>query len=311
MIISVMVFSIMKRSSLFIATILPSFIYGQINYTGSVVNKRNGEKIPFASVGLIKENTGINADEYGYFLLISNKNIAADTLIVSCVGFKTFKLPLNKQVNENLLIALDEKNSELGEVIITSGKYVTSTILNEFSNCGNSYVGSSGYQTQLAQHFQAPMRNSLLGNVKICRMHIPFLSPEKARFRIRIYDMDSITLGPGKDLCNQVIEVKSGEKNISIDMEKYKLRIPGRDFFVAIEWLKIPFNENRRKTKMADGRVIETITYRPSIGWTDNQGAKMEAWMLDYKGNWRPMFNSNNKTSVSISVECLTQKTPN
>ena len=128
------------------------------------------------------------------------------------------------------------------------------------------------------------------------------LHPEKTKFRIRIYDIDSVTMGPTHDLCDSII-VKTGSKFITVNLEKYKIRIPQKDFSVAIEWLKIPHNESKHKIKHADGKVTETITYRPSIGWTDNQHSTMEAWMLDYKGTWRPMFNMHNKTGVSISAK--------
>ena len=52
-----------------------------------------------------------------------------------------------------------------------------------------------------------------------------------------------------------------------------------------------------------DGKLVEHITYRPSIGWTDNLNPKMEAWSLDYNNVWRPMWKMNNKTSISIAAK--------
>ena len=63
----------------------------------------------------------------------------------------------------------------------------------------------------------------------------------------------------------------------------------------------IPFNESKSKMKV-NGIETEYISYRPSIGWTDNINSKMEAWGLDYRNIWRPMFKMNNKTSISISA---------
>ena len=53
---------------------------------------------------------------------------------------------------------------------------------------------------------------------------------------------------------------------------------------------------------MSDGKTIELLTYRPSIGWTDNISPKVEAWTLDYKNVWRRLGNLNGKTSVSIEA---------
>jgi len=113
--------------------------------------------------------------------------------------------------------------------------------------------------------------------------------------------MDTLSKAPSKDLCNQIIEVITRRKTINLNLEKYKIYIPDKDFFVAIEWLKIPFNENKFKVKI-NGDKVDRISYRPSIGWTDNVNSKMEAWMLNYKNEWHPMFQMNNKTSVSIAA---------
>lgn len=249
----------------------------------------------------MKENIGTNANEDGIFILLSKGTKENDTLIISCVGYRTQKLPIDRNNKTGLVIELTEQATILNEVVVKNKTNWTTETLNDFSKCGSSFITSSGYQTQLAQHFEAKEENSILTEIKICRMAIALLDPEKTIFRIRIYDIDTITKSPSTDLCDQIIEVKTRSKTISINLEEYKIHIPSKDFFVAVEWLKIPFNESKSKMKV-NGKEVEHITYRPSIGWTDNVNSKMEAWMLDYKNVWRPMFKMNNKTSVSISA---------
>ena len=251
-------------------------------------------------MGLIKENIGTNADEVGGFTLTSGNRKQNDTLLISCVGYETLKIPA-ANLSSNISIALNERESKLTEVIITAKNNWAFTTLNEFSNCGNHFVGSNGYQTQLAQHFHTSTDNSYLTEIKICRMSFNNFDPEKTMFRIRIYDIDTITKAPSSDLCDEVIEVKSKSKFINLNLEKYKINIPNKDFFVAIEWLKIPYNE-RKTTMKIKGKEFESIMYRPSIGLTDAINEKMEAWMLDYRNVWKPMFKMDNKTSVSISA---------
>lgn len=279
----------------------PLCIFGQFSLQGKVINAKSKEIIPFATIGLIKENIGTNANDVGVFSLISRTTKANDTLIVSCVGFITQKLPLDGNNKTNLIIEMTEQIAFLNEVVIKNKINWTTETLNEFSKCGNSFIASNGFQTQLAQHFQVKEENSILTDIKICRMSSGLLDLEKTIFRIRIYDIDTLMKSPSTDLCDKIIEVKTRSKIINLDLEKYKIHIPTKDFFVAIEWLKIPFNESNSKIKV-NGKEVESITYRPSIGWTDNVNSKMEAWMLDYKNVWRPMFKMNNKTSVSISA---------
>ena len=285
-----------------IILIFPLITFGQSSISGKVVNSKTKLAIPFVTVGLLKENIGTNSSEEGNFKLTSIKLFSTDTLIFSCVGFNTLKLPVNFNEKSEVTYELIEKFSILDEVIVSSKKDWNFIRLNDFSKCGNSFITSSGFQTQLAQHFQVKEENSILTEIKICRMSIAILDPEKTIFRIRVYGFDSLTKSPSTDLCDQTIEVKTRSKTINLNLEKYKIHIPDKDFFVAIEWLKIPLNENKSKMKI-DGKLVEHITYRPSIGWTDNLNPKMEAWSLDYNNVWRPMWKMNNKTSISIAAK--------
>jgi len=286
---------------LIILLFFPFNLFGQNSFEGKVINAKSKEIIPFATIGLIKENIGTNANENGKFTLLSQGIKENDTLIISCVGYSTQKLPIDNINKIGLVIELTEQVTILNEVVVKNKTSWTTETLNDFSKCGNSFITSSGYQTQLAQHFEVKEENSILTEIKICRMAIALIDNEKTIFRIRIYDIDTITKSPSTDLCDEIIEVKTKRKVININLEKYKIRIPSKDFFVAVEWLKIPYNESKSKMKV-NGKEVEHITYRPSIGWTDNANSKMEAWMLDYKNIWRPMFKMNNKTSVSISA---------
>ena len=288
--------------ALFLFLFMPILSLAQTNYHGTIIKKSTKQIVPFASVGLMKENIGTNADENGNFQLVSNNVKKNDTLIISCIGFQILKIPADNKSIEALTIELIEIETILNEVIVTGKKYDNLSTLNGFSNCGNNFFGTSGFVTQLAQHFTAPSNNAILKEIKICRFSIPLIATDKTIFRIRVYEMDTITKAPSNDLSDQIIEVKSRSKYIQLNLEKYNIHIPNKDFFVAIEWLKIPYNEERAKSKMSDGKIIEMLTYRPSIGWTDNINPTMEAWTLDYKNIWRRVGNLNNKTSVSIEA---------
>jgi len=284
-----------------IILLFPFFAFGQSTIRGKVVNSKNKMAIPFATVGLINENIGTTASEEGFFQFVTIQIRNVDTLIISCIGFKTLKLPYDFTEKADITIEITEQVTVLNEVVVSNKNNWISVILNDFSNCGNSFITSSGFQTQLAQHFQVKEENSLLTDIKICRMSIALLDPEKTIFRVRVYDIDTLTKSPSTDLCDQIIEIKTRSKFITLNLEKYKIHIPNKDFFVAIEWLKIPFNQSKSKMKV-NGKEVEHMTFRPSIGWTDNDNSKMEAWSLDYKNIWRPMFKMNSKTSVSISA---------
>lgn len=284
----------------FIFLITPILALTQTSFKGIIINSKTKTGVSFATVGLVKENIGTNADEEGRFTLSSINKKQNDTLLISSVGYETLEIPADN-LSSNIFVPLNERESKLTEVIITAKNNWAISTLNGFSSCGNNFVGSNGYQTQLAQHFHTTTDNSYLTEIKICRMSFNSFDPEKTIFRIRIYDMDTITKVPSSNLCDEVIEVKTKSKFINLNLEKYTINIPTKDFFVAIEWLKIPYNEKKSRSKLK-GKEIEYIHFTPSIGWTDTINEKMEAWMLDYRNVWQPMFKTQGKTSVSISA---------
>ena len=284
--------------------LIPLFTKSQLTYHGVILNNTSKQIIPFASIGLIKENKGINADEHGKFELVSFNPQKADTLIVSCIGFQTLKIPVDIFLNQNLPIELTPFERILKEVVVTNKKYLQEATLNPFSNCGTHFFTTSGYMLQIAQHLTAPVSNAQLKEIKICRFSIPIIATSKAIFRIRLYDLDTLTNAPGNNLTEEIIEVKTKSKFIQLNLTSYNIIIPTKHFFVAIEWLKIPYNEEKVKTKMPNGKIVESITYHPDIGYTNTPSSPKDIWMLDYKNKWRGVgiFNSTNNLSISATV---------
>jgi hypothetical protein len=282
--------------------LLPLSLFGQTQIQGSIIDKLKGEQVPFATVGLIKENIGGNADENGQFSITSTKQQQDDTLIVSSMGYQTRKVPLSTLSQHKGTIALSPLPTALKEVVVRNDYKWTYSTLNDFSGCGHEFVSSSGYHTQLAQHFDVGTSGAILSSVAICRFSIPLIAREKARFRIRVYDMDPVTRAPSTDLCNQVIEVSTKSSHVVVDMQPYNILIPNKDFFVAVEWLKIPYNEQRVDWKGPNGEKQVHISYSPSIGWTKQKNDTMQAWVLNYKNEWSLWRSPFNKTSVSIAA---------
>ncbi len=281
--------------------LLPILSFGQTTYKGMVVDKFTKEKIPYATVGLIKANTGINADEEGNFTLLTANNDISDTLIISCIGYQTEKVSINDMPFDRKFY-LVKRETILEEVVIGKRNYDNTITLNELSGCGNNYYGTSGYTSQVAQHFQSPVENSMLSEIRICT------SGEKCIFRIRVYDMDMKTGQPTTDLADTVIEVKSGKRKVRIDVESYKIHIPSKDFFVALEWLKVPYNEHHYIASFK-GEKKPQLNYWPLVSYVDRNKMKSsfgyltEVWHQNYKGKWENFFRSNSQLLISARVK--------
>lgn len=281
---------------IFLFLLFPAISYGQHIYTGSIVNKLTKEKIPFATIGLIKENIGTNADEQGKFNLTGKYE--TDTLIISCVGYETLKI-YSGNLPSDKLFKLQGKKITLKEVVIGNNYKATST-LSEFSNCGNNYYTSTGDVTKIAQLFQSPVANSLLSEINICK------ESGNSLFRIRIYGMDSILKSPSIDLADTIIEIKSRKQYVHIDLEKYKIFIPEKYFFVAIEWLIISYNEKNEKFH---GKRITPIKYNPCVSIkkqntnTSDFEQTERLWTQGHKGYWMPFYSTDYVSLISVKVK--------
>ena len=264
---------------------LPTVSIGQIMYEGTVVNRSTKSSVSFATIGLFKANTVTTADEHGKFTLIANK-VENDTLIISCVGYETTKIPA-RAFTPGMEVQLEEKKVTLKEIVV-SGNYDKSIWLNDYSNCGLDWYIGNRVTTMLAQHFRSPLPNSKLVEINLCKF------TGNSRFRLRVFNMDTVTHKPSTELVDSLIEISAKSKHVNINFEKYKIIIPDRDFFVAIEWLYIPYNESRVKSNIGGQKILHSefapylsIRYHKK-NVTDNENF-LEAWELDYREKWNPM----------------------
>ena len=255
----------------------PVVSLGQTIYKGSLHNNRTNEIIPYASVGLMKENIGTNADENGNFELKSFMSFPDDTLIISCLGYQVLKIKVSGFDNSSLVMQLKEESIGLKEVVVSNIARPKSDILNKFLKPSHEYTISN---TQLAQHFQIKRTNAKLVGIKICYSGY---GPKykNSIYRLRIYAMDSLTKAPSYDLYDKIIEVKAKGPMAFVNLKKYKIIIPDNDFFIAIEWLKVPTNLEKELFK---GEV--SPSYLPIIGCTQRTEKTLEYWEFSYQNKW-------------------------
>ncbi|MCC6182004.1 MAG: carboxypeptidase-like regulatory domain-containing protein [Bacteroidia bacterium] len=258
---------------------MPLITFAQKKCSGIVIDRITGSRIPYAAIGLIKENKGINANEDGSFSIVPSFP-QTDSLRISSVGYKALLLPVSTCVNEGVVM-LQQEIRELKEVIVSNRSKQT-FILNKFRKCSWS-IYKIGLNTisQLAQRFNAPAQGMQLTALELCK------DDSESKFRIRIYDIDSTYKYPSNDLVDSVIEVTSKEGHVRINLEDYNIIIPGKSFFIAIEWLYIPFNIQLKKEKI-NGRRIVQAWYKPQIKLIEREqnAINEDIWELSFMGRW-------------------------
>lgn len=92
-------------------SVAPTMLYAQGKITGQVLNKAN-EPIVGASVIIEGGGRGTSTDKSGKFELNASKGM----LVVSFVGYKTYKAPLNGTTN--LVILLESDDHVLEDVVV-------------------------------------------------------------------------------------------------------------------------------------------------------------------------------------------------
>lgn len=87
---------------------------------GKISDKATGEEIPYAAIRIRKTSYGCSSDNNGYFSFYAPG--LNDTLIVSNMGYKEIKIPLNARTKFPLNIKMQAENYELAEITIKPKK---------------------------------------------------------------------------------------------------------------------------------------------------------------------------------------------
>ena len=285
---------------IFAIIIFPTFVFAQQRVKGIIINSNTKIPIPYATLGLMNKNIGTTSSENGLFEIQCNAFFEKDSLLITCTGYEPRVISFNLKDSAFATIELKENVIALDEIIISPKKDWAYVTVNDFTSFDHNYVSSTGFVTQLAQHFKLPQQKSILCHIKIGKLGGLFKN-SKSIFKIHIYDIDSITKGPSAELTTALIEVKSTKAIVNIDVKKYKIFIPNSDFFIAIEWLKIPYNKMNH-TQIVNGTKSEHITYLPSISYIYNGNSIYGVWMLDYKNVWRINSKSTGNKGLAIAA---------
>src|SRR5476651_1699738 len=104
---------------LLLLLMLVSNIYAQqaIRINGKVIDGSDQQPLHAVSISIDRKGVGTSTNSAGLFALIIPSANLNDTLKISCIGFKTQRLPITSIRNE-LSIVLEKNNTELKEVSI-------------------------------------------------------------------------------------------------------------------------------------------------------------------------------------------------
>jgi len=124
-------------SSVVIALTFISSVLSQnnsIEISGKLVdNTEMG--IPYVAISIPSKSIGTSTNEDGAFLLSLSPKHVLDTLVISSIGFKTFKIKIQDFIDrENKTIVLEDDVATLDEVTLTAPSFYVKTALKNLKN---------------------------------------------------------------------------------------------------------------------------------------------------------------------------------
>ena len=223
--------------------------YSQIR--GTVINSVTGKPVPYAV--LLVENThyGIASNLDATFYL-AKRDLGNKVLIATGVGYKKTEVLIN---NGSLLIELVPERENLPEVqithAITERKRISDPDLAGYSATFPWILAR--FFPYLEEYGKTPFIKSI--------MYSTYCGLRSGKYRIRFFGVDGQGQPAHDLLFDQLIfESKPYQNEITVDLRKYKIRIPADGFFIGFEWLpttdpvtrcqKIVFNARKIKNKV-------------------------------------------------------------
>lgn len=209
--------------------------------SGQVQKQSDQAGIGYVNIGIQNAGIGTISNKDGSFsLAVPEKNIH-DTLQFSAIGFVRKSVPIQAFIKQHVTVELKEQVTQLSEVTVSARKEKNRTF--EFGNrdfqggviqTDTAYAGAS--MALLINPHQRDFSFPVF--VQAARIRIVRNNLKSLRIRVRLYDVDSVSGGPGAELTKESVVLESTMKNgwLEFDMAQSRM-IVSRPFFIAFEQL--------------------------------------------------------------------------
>ena len=250
--------------------------------SGTVISKDDSQPVPYAKIGIVNNNFGVQADENGKFQIKLDAISKDKELIVAVAGHKQFRSSVEDFVKQNPHnIYLYEKVTNIQEVVITPQNYKEKNLgINSKSKSmmftPNMEKGNSVVE-ETAVEFNSKKR------LKINKINMNFSRFESTtpiKVRYTVYDEKD---GKPNNLIleNDIIATISKDNlqdwTFSIDVSKENIWLEGK-FFVGIQFI----GQSSGKVALS-GAMFRSGYYRSFYGNWEKIGIAAPAINIDVK----------------------------
>lgn len=215
---------------------------GQILISGKVLRAGGNQPIAYVNIGIVNTGVGTISDEDGSFSIKIPLRYTNAKLSLSALGYKPVSLPVDSiQKLSNITVYFNESVTQLNTVTVTGKRFAHKYDFgNEKSEGGSIYADTvtAGSAMALLIENKTFPQFKFPALVEHASVRIAKNTFEKFKVRIRIYDVDSLTGLPGKDLFNKSIVKHSAIKSgwLKINLLEHNIVVNG-PFYLAFEWI--------------------------------------------------------------------------
>lgn len=259
-----------------------------ISFTGIIQDAHTKEPIPFASVYFKRSNIGKTTDSAGNFSFYISK-YSKDTLLVTYVGYETYKLPVDDSLNNKSTVIALQRAAATGAVLIKSkynkGLFLWKKIMSKKKQYNRYALTNFGYEAY--NKLEIDIKNFNAGKAKKIFLLKPFSFvfdnmdsiSEKEPF-LPAYLLESVSdyayqrstkkffenikASNTKGFANESISKLMGVMNQNVNSYGNYINVMDKDFIG-------PFNENADvyynffvpDTQVIDGKKIFHFLFSP------------------------------------------------
>lgn len=274
-----------------------------ISFKGQIQDGHTKEPIGYASVYFTRSGIGKTTDSAGNFSFYISK-FAADTLVVTYVGYETYKVPINDSVNNKAIVILLQRGAASNAVTVKSkinkGLYLWKKIMSKKKQYNRYNLPNFGYEAynkleidiknfkvdKARKNFLLKPFSFIFDNIDSISEKEPFL-PAYLLESVSDYAFqkntkkyfENIKASNTKGFTNESISKLMGVMNQNVNVYGNYVNVMDKDFIG-------PFNDNADvyynfavpDTQLIGGKKVFHFTFSPKhAGQNTFQG---DAWVL-------------------------------
>jgi len=290
--------------------LFPFLVFSQQHVAkGVVLDKVTNEPIPYVNISILESRVGTSSDDDGSFSLEIKKEDINKVVRLSSLGYESSKITVSLFLKSEKIF-LKPRTEVLEEVIITNKFEEKTNVINKIEDSDLCYGYGSLAESPWIMALYFPYNEDYKETefLKSVKFHFGNFKNKKAKFRLRLFTIGKDSL-PDKDILkeNVIVELKKKQKEAVVDISDYDILFPREGFYVAFEWLYIPYNAEEVTFYFTDKKKKKEkrIKYQPTFSATcEDEGKYMVASYIS--GEWRfyaaKAYKSEKKAVPAISL---------